>query len=72
VNRLHQLAERGQIRFLGHVTAAALPDLYAGAALFVYPSLYEGFGIPPLEAMASGIPDRLRPASLPESSVPPV
>jgi alpha-1,3-rhamnosyl/mannosyltransferase len=67
VNRLHQLAERGQIRFLGHVPGAALPDLYAGAALFVFPSLYEGFGLPPLEAMASGIPvivsDR---ASLPE------
>jgi O-antigen biosynthesis alpha-1,3-rhamnosyltransferase len=67
VIRLRQLAERGQIRFLGHVSAAALPDLYAGAALFVFPSLYEGFGLPPLEAMASGTPvlvsDR---ASLPE------
>ena len=57
----------GQIRFLGHVPASDLPSLYAGAAAFVFPSLYEGFGLPPLEAMASGVPvlvsDR---ASLPE------
>ena len=67
VSRLRQLVERGEIRFLGHVPGAMLPHLYAGAALFVFPSRYEGFGLPPLEAMASGIPvlasDR---ASLPE------
>lgn len=61
------LAQRGQIRFLGHVAADALPDLFAGASAFVFPSKYEGFGLPPLEAMASGVPvlvsDR---ASLPE------
>ena len=33
-----------------------LPALVAGAALFVYPSLYEGFGLPPLEALAAGVP----------------
>jgi len=67
IGRLRELADRGQIRFLGRVAAAMLPDLYAGAALFVFPSRYEGFGLPPLEAMASGVPvvvsDR---ASLPE------
>jgi glycosyltransferase involved in cell wall biosynthesis len=41
---------------LGYVEADALPALYRAAALFVYPSLYEGFGLPPLEAMASGVP----------------
>jgi len=64
---LRNLANRGQIRFLGHVVAEQLPLLLAGAAAFVFPSLYEGFGLPPLEAMASGVPvlvsDR---ASLPE------
>lgn len=65
--RLRQLAQDGQIRFVGHVGRGALADLYAGAATFVFPSLYEGFGLPPLEAMACGVPvvvsDR---ASMPE------
>jgi glycosyltransferase involved in cell wall biosynthesis len=38
------------------VPDADLPDLYAAARVFAYPSLYEGFGIPPLEAMACGTP----------------
>ena len=53
---LRLLADRGQVRFLGHVPADDLPHLYAGAAAFVFPSLYEGFGLPPLEAMACGVP----------------
>jgi len=53
---LRLLADRGQIRFLGHAPAADLPNLYAGAAAFIFPSLSEGFGLPPLEAMASGVP----------------
>jgi glycosyltransferase involved in cell wall biosynthesis len=43
-------------RFTGYVDQAHLPALYSGAALFAYPSLYEGFGLPPLEAMACGVP----------------
>ena len=39
-----------------HVSDEELPDLYRGAAVFAYPSFFEGFGIPVLEAMASGTP----------------
>ncbi len=41
---------------LGYVDDAARADLLAGAAVFAFPSRYEGFGIPPLEAMAAGVP----------------
>ena len=44
------------VRFLGHVPQADLPALYGAADLFVFPSLYEGFGLPALEAMACGTP----------------
>jgi alpha-1,3-rhamnosyl/mannosyltransferase len=46
----------GWLRNLGHVDEADLPRLYAGARLFIYPSTYEGFGLPPVEAMACGVP----------------
>lgn len=45
-----------RIRRLGYVPDASLPGLYRGAAVLVYPSLYEGFGIPVIEAMACGTP----------------
>lgn len=44
------------VAVLGYVEQDELPGLYRHAALFVYPSLYEGFGLPPLEAMRSGVP----------------
>jgi glycosyltransferase involved in cell wall biosynthesis len=47
---------RDRIVRLGYVTAAARRDLLAGASVFAYPSRYEGFGLPPLEAMAVGVP----------------
>jgi glycosyltransferase involved in cell wall biosynthesis len=53
VNRLG-LAER--VHFPGFVAENDLPALYSAAELFVYPSLYEGFGLPALEAMACGTP----------------
>jgi glycosyltransferase involved in cell wall biosynthesis len=45
-----------QVRFTGYVDEADLPALYSAARVFLYPSLYEGFGLPPLEAMACGAP----------------
>ena len=51
-----QLTMDKEIVFTGYFPQNDLPALMAGADLFVFPSLYEGFGIPPLEAMASGVP----------------
>jgi glycosyltransferase involved in cell wall biosynthesis len=45
-----------EIRFLGYIPSEDLPRFYGGAQVFLFPSLYEGFGIPPLEAMACGTP----------------
>lgn len=56
-----------RVVFLGQVDDAELAALYGGARAFVFPSLYEGFGIPPLEAMGCGCPViASRAASIPE------
>lgn len=56
-----------QVEYLGRVTDVALVALYANARAFFFPSLYEGFGIPPLEAQAAGTPvAAARAASMPE------
>jgi glycosyltransferase involved in cell wall biosynthesis len=64
------IAEHGledRVVLLARVDEARLGALYRGAALFVYPSLYEGFGLPPLEAMSAGCPVLVsRTSSLPE------
>ncbi|EQB34354.1 hypothetical protein M947_11335 [Sulfurimonas hongkongensis] len=55
------------IRYLGYLLDIELAHLYNLATIFIYPSLYEGFGLPPLEAMACGAPAIVsRVASLPE------
>ncbi len=62
-----QLGIPDKVKFLGYVPDEDLAALYGGAGAFVFPSLYEGFGIPPLEAMACGCPVVVSDAaSLPE------
>jgi len=51
-----ELERERSLRFLGYVRDAELRDLYAGARVLLYPSLYEGFGMPVIEAMACGAP----------------
>jgi glycosyltransferase involved in cell wall biosynthesis len=53
---VHRFQLHQHVRFLGFVPDATLAALYRMAAVFVFPSLYEGFGLPPLEAMAGGAP----------------
>jgi glycosyltransferase involved in cell wall biosynthesis len=53
---VHRFQLHQHVRFLGFVPDATLAVLYRLAAVFVFPSLYEGFGLPPLEAMAAGAP----------------
>lgn len=55
VARVRRSPVRDRVHLLGYVPSSELPVLYAGASLFAWPSLQEGFGFPPLEAMASGV-----------------
>jgi glycosyltransferase involved in cell wall biosynthesis len=67
VETVSRLGLERQVIFTGYVAEADLPAVYSGADLFVFPSLYEGFGLPPLEAMACGAPVVCsNAASLPE------
>lgn len=51
-----ELDIRDRVAFVGYVPPSRLPLVYAAASAFAFPSLYEGFGLPPLEAMACGTP----------------
>ena len=64
---VEELGLESRVRFIGWVEEDDKPALYAGALAFVFPSLYEGFGLPVLEAMACGTPVvASRRGSLPE------
>ncbi|MBR5419953.1 MAG: glycosyltransferase family 4 protein [Lachnospiraceae bacterium] len=52
---IRKASEDGHILFPGFIDDEDLPALYAGAECFIFPSLYEGFGMPPLEAQAAGV-----------------
>jgi glycosyltransferase involved in cell wall biosynthesis len=67
LSEVRRLGLQNEIVFLGYVPESDLPVLYSAARVFVYPSLYDGFGFPPLEAMACGAPSIVsNVASLPE------
>lgn len=56
MQQIEPLARASQVVTPGYVSRSALLHLYSSAAVFAYPSLYEGFGLPVAEAMASGVP----------------
>jgi glycosyltransferase involved in cell wall biosynthesis len=56
VEEIHRLGLNGNVVFLDSSVDSNLADFYRGALGFVFPSLYEGFGLPPLEALACGVP----------------
>src|SRR5215472_3063623 len=64
---LNQIRSEPGVRYLGHVDEPTLEALYQSAAILAFPSLYEGFGLPLLEAMAHGVPSVIgRTGALPE------
>ena len=56
LEQIQELGLRERVQFAGYIPAQDLPIVYNLGKLFVYPSVYEGFGLPPLEAMACGTP----------------
>jgi glycosyltransferase involved in cell wall biosynthesis len=56
IRALEELDVRESVVLTGYVPESDLPALYSGALCFVYPSYFEGFGLPPLEAMKCGTP----------------
>ncbi len=54
--QIEALKAEGSVRHLGYVPSTRLPSLFSGATVFAYPSVYEGFGLPVLDAMSSGVP----------------
>lgn len=62
-----ELGLENDVKLIGFVPDADMPAIYRGALFFVYPSLYEGFGLPPLEALFNGVPVLAsRTSSIPE------
>jgi glycosyltransferase involved in cell wall biosynthesis len=59
-NLFHEIQDSGltdrEIRFMGYLPDEDMPFFYSGAQLFLFPTLHEGFGLPPVEAMACGVP----------------
>ncbi len=55
-NRAAYSPVKDHIKFIGYINSEDKPALYSNASLFIYPSFYEGFGFPALEAMAMGVP----------------
>lgn len=56
VDRLASLQERNRVKWISYAPERLLPSLFAGAAATIYPSWYEGFGLPALESLAAGTP----------------
>jgi glycosyltransferase involved in cell wall biosynthesis len=66
-DKMAELGLESEVILPGYIADEDLPAVYTGSSLFVFPSLYEGFGIPPLEAMACGVPTLVSDtSSLPE------